>query len=119
MVGVVTGRRETIRAGAVVLTTGTFLTGLIHIGETRIPAGRMGEAPSLGLSKTSGASGISPRAAEDRHALPPRRQEHRLGQPGDAAGRRSAAPFSFLTDKITVPQIECGITAHHAGDAMR
>src|SRR3712207_6485814 len=41
-----------LRAGAVVLTTGTFLRGLIHIGEAQIPAGRVGEAPALGLSRT-------------------------------------------------------------------
>jgi len=52
VVGVVTASGETIRAGAVVLTTGTFLNGLIHMGETKIPAGRVGDAPSIGLSKT-------------------------------------------------------------------
>src|SRR3954470_2647660 len=50
--GVVTGHGEMIRAGAVVLTTGTFLRGLIHMGEEKIPAGRIGEAPSVGLSAT-------------------------------------------------------------------
>src|SRR5688572_13517034 len=50
--GVVAGDGTEIRAGAVVLTTGTFLNGLIHRGESRIPAGRIGEAPALGLSQT-------------------------------------------------------------------
>ncbi len=52
VVGVVTGTGEEIRCASVVLTTGTFLSGMIHIGETTYPAGRMGDAPSLGLSKT-------------------------------------------------------------------
>jgi tRNA uridine 5-carboxymethylaminomethyl modification enzyme len=48
-----------IGAGAVVLTTGTFLRGLIHIGETQIPAGRVGEAPAMGLSRTLEAAGFA------------------------------------------------------------
>src|SRR5215471_16306506 len=56
--GVVTASGETIRAGAVVLTTGTFLNGLIHMGETKIPAGRVGDAPSIGLSKTLYSLGL-------------------------------------------------------------
>ena len=51
------GRR--FDAGAVVLTTGTFLRGLIHIGEKQIPAGRVGEAPALGLSRHAGARRLS------------------------------------------------------------
>src|SRR5690242_18365090 len=50
--GIVTREGEAIRAGAVVITTGTFLRGLIHIGEEKTPAGRVGEAPSTGLSAT-------------------------------------------------------------------
>ncbi len=50
--GVVTAGGDAIHAGAVILTTGTFLQGLIHIGPKRIPAGRVGEAPAIGLSKT-------------------------------------------------------------------
>lgn len=108
--GVVTASGETIKAGAVVLTTGTFLSGMIHIGRERYPAGRMGDAPSLGLSATLA-----------RLALPlgrlktgtPCRLDGRTiawnqleSQPGDDPPE----PFSTLTDKITTPQIECGIT---------
>src|SRR3990170_2671024 len=53
--GIVTADGRRLSAGAVVLTTGTFLRGLIHIGETQIPAGRIGEAPALGLSRTLAA----------------------------------------------------------------
>ena len=77
-------------AGAVVLTTGTFLRGLIHIGETQIPAGRVGEAPALGLSRTLARLGLTLGPAQDRHAAAARRPHHRLGEPGDAGGRRAA-----------------------------
>ena len=75
-------------AGAVVLTTGTFLRGLIHIGETQIPAGRVGEAPAMGLSKTLEAAWFRIGPAQDRHAAAARWPHHRLGEPADAAGRR-------------------------------
>ncbi len=58
-------------AAAVVLTTGTFLRGLIHIGEQRTPAGRVGEAPALGLSLTLERLGLSLGRLEDRHPAPP------------------------------------------------
>ena len=110
VVGVVTGEGTEIRAGAVVLTTGTFLNGVIHIGEQRTPAGRHGEAPSVGLAADLYGAGL---------------QMGRLktGTPARLDGRTIAwdrlemqaaddepVPFSFLTDAITVPQIACGIT---------
>jgi tRNA uridine 5-carboxymethylaminomethyl modification enzyme len=61
------GDGREIAAGRVVLTTGTFLGGLIHIGAEKIPAGRVGEAPSLGLSQTLAPRWICPRPAQDRH----------------------------------------------------
>jgi hypothetical protein len=73
---------------AVVLTTGTFLRGVIHIGDERRPGGRMGDKP---LGAPGGADRrLRPaaRPAEDRHAAAPRRPHHRLGRAGDAAGRR-------------------------------
>ena len=57
--GVVSPTAGRFRAGAVVLTTGTFLRGLIHIGEKQIPAGRVGEAPALGLSRTLERAGFA------------------------------------------------------------
>ena len=81
---------RSVLAGAVVLTTGTFLRGLIHIGDQTIPAGRVGEAPSLGLSNTLERARIRLGAPENRHAASPRRPHDRLGGPRNAAGRRAA-----------------------------
>jgi len=110
VVGVKTGAGETIRAGAVVLTTGTFLNGVIHRGDLRIPAGRYGEDPSTGL-------------AGDLHAAELMMGRLKTGTPARLDGRTIAwerlemqaaddqpVPFSFLTDRIEVPQIACGVT---------
>ena len=112
--GVVTGVRLTdgraLAAGAVVLTTGTFLRGLIHIGERQIPAGRVGEAPSMGLSGTLERAGIA--LGRLKTGTPPRLDGETIDwpalemQPGDDP----AEPFSMLTDRITNPQIQCAIT---------
>ncbi len=110
VVGVKTGAGETIRAGAVVLTTGTFLNGVIHRGDLRIPAGRYGEDPSTGL-------------AGDLHSADLMMGRLKTGTPARLDGRTIAwdqlemqaaddqpVPFSFLTDRIEVPQIACGVT---------
>src|SRR6185437_1408299 len=97
-------------AGAVVLTTGTFLRGLIHIGEKQIPAGRAGEAPAMGLSKTLERAGLA--LGRLKTGTPPRLDGRTIDwhalemQPGDYPPE----PFSMLTERITTPQIECGIT---------
>lgn len=102
------GRR--FGTGTVVLTTGTFLRGLIHIGETRIPAGRVGEAPSLGLSATLERYGFP--LGRLKTGTPPRLDGRTIDwaalemQPGD----EPPEPFSALTTAITNPQISCGIT---------
>ena len=99
-----------ISCAAVVLTTGTFLRGLIHIGETQIPAGRVGEAPAMGLSGTLERYGFA--LGRLKTGTPPRLDGTTIDwkslemQPGDDVPE----PFSMLTDKITTPQIECGIT---------
>ncbi len=101
---------RTISAGAVVLTTGTFLRGLIHIGERKIPAGRHGEAPAIGLSRTLDRAGFA--LGRLKTGTPPRldgRTIDRKGlemQPGD----EPPEPFSMLTERIENPQIQCGIT---------
>ncbi len=68
--GIVTADGREIRAGAVVLTTGTFLNGLIHIGEKKIPAGRINEAPALGLSMR--LYGLGLRMGRLKTGTPPR-----------------------------------------------
>lgn len=99
-----------IAAGAVVLTTGTFLRGLIHIGEKQIPAGRVGEAPAMGLSRTLQNLGLA--LGRLKTGTPPRLDGRTIDwsalemQPGD----NPPEPFSILTAQIKNPQIECGIT---------
>ncbi|MBI1364553.1 MAG: tRNA uridine-5-carboxymethylaminomethyl(34) synthesis enzyme MnmG [Alphaproteobacteria bacterium] len=108
--GVVAADGTEIRAGAVVLTTGTFLKGVIHVGDKRIPAGRVGEAPALGLSDRLYASGL--KLGRLKTGTPARLDGRTIGwsrlemQPADA----EPVPFSFLTERIEVPQIACGIT---------
>jgi tRNA uridine 5-carboxymethylaminomethyl modification enzyme len=98
------------QAGAVVLTTGTFLRGLIHIGERQIPAGRMGEGPALGLSTTLERLGF--RLGRLKTGTPARLDGTTIDwrsvemQPGDDPPE----PFSMLTERIANRQVECGIT---------
>lgn len=108
--GVTLADGRTIRAGAVVITTGTFLRGLIHLGEKNWPAGRVGEAPSLGLSHSFERLGFT--LGRLKTGTPPRLDGTTIDwgavemQPGDDPPE----PFSVLTERITTPQIECGIT---------
>jgi tRNA uridine 5-carboxymethylaminomethyl modification enzyme len=108
--GVVMADGRKFACGAVVLTTGTFLRGLIHIGENQIPAGRVGEAPALGLSATLERTGFA--LGRLKTGTPPRLDGRTIDwqslemQPGDDPPE----PFSMLTERITTPQIQCGIT---------
>lgn len=112
--GRVTGIRlldgRELAAGAVVLTTGTFLRGLIHIGERQTPAGRMGEKPALGLSATLARLGVT--LGRLKTGTPPRLDGRTIDwaslemQPGD----EPPEPFSTLTDRLPNPQIACGVT---------
>ena len=108
--GVIGSSGQSYAAGAVIITTGTFLKGVIHRGAERIPAGRVGEKPAIGLSdrlyaldlpmgrlKTGTPARLDGKTIEwDRLEM----------QPADD----TPVPFSFLTDRIEVPQISCGIT---------
>ncbi|NIY75097.1 tRNA uridine-5-carboxymethylaminomethyl(34) synthesis enzyme MnmG [Thalassospira sp. HF15] len=108
--GVITGDGTEYMAGAVVLTTGTFLNGLIHIGEKSEPAGRMGDAPATGLSDTLAKYDF--RLGRLKTGTPARLDGRTIDwaslqeQPGDTPPE----PFSFLTKEITVPQIPCHLT---------
>ena len=108
--GVCLGDGREFQAGAVVLTTGTFLRGLIHIGERQIPAGRMGEGPALGLSGTLERLGF--RLGRLKTGTPARLDGTTIDwdgvemQPGDDPPE----PFSVLTARIANRQVECGIT---------
>ncbi|CAN7151752.1 tRNA uridine-5-carboxymethylaminomethyl(34) synthesis enzyme MnmG [Phenylobacterium sp. LjRoot164] len=108
--GVVGATGTEYRAGRVVLTTGTFLKGLIHQGETRIPAGRVGDAPAIGLSDRLYASGLT--MGRLKTGTPARLDGSTIAWDGleMQAADDEPVPFSFLTDKITVPQIACGVT---------
>lgn len=108
--GVRTEDGRSFKAGAVVLTTGTFLRGLIHMGDVRIPAGRVGEAPSVDLARRLDALGLT--LGRLKTGTPARLDGRTIAwdrlelQPGDD----DPVPFSFLTERITNPQIQCGIT---------
>jgi tRNA uridine 5-carboxymethylaminomethyl modification enzyme len=101
---------RTLACAAVVLTTGTFLNGLIHIGECKIPAGRVGEAPARGLSEQLASLGLQ--MGRLKTGTPARldgktiRWEMLEEQQGDDPPE----PFSFLTRAITTPQVSCHIT---------
>jgi len=98
------------RASKVVITTGTFLKGVIHIGAKRIPAGRVGEAPAIGLSDRLYALGLP--MGRLKTGTPARLDGRTIHwdrlemQPADD----QPIPFSFLTERIDVPQVACGIT---------
>jgi tRNA uridine 5-carboxymethylaminomethyl modification enzyme len=110
VVGVLGAKGEVYRAGRVVLTTGTFLKGVIHRGEERIAAGRVGDAPAIGLSDRLYASGL--RMGRLKTGTPARLDGSTIAW--DKLEMQAAddqpVPFSFLTDAIEVRQIQCGIT---------
>ncbi len=109
--GVIIASGEAIQAGAVVLTTGTFLNGEIHVGERRSPAGRLGEAPAIGLARTLRRLALP--LARLKTGTPPRLDGRTIDwaaletQPGDDPPE----PLSWMTDRIRNRQIACAITA--------
>ncbi len=109
--GVVCADGDTLPCGAAVLTTGTFLRGVIHVGERQTPAGRAGEAPSVGLAATLGRLGLP--LGRLKTGTPPRLDKRSIQwdeldhDPGDSVPE----PFSTLTERIVNPQISCRRTA--------
>ncbi len=110
MQGVRLAGGASLTAGAVVVTTGTFLRGLIHLGERSWPAGRIGEEPAMRLSESFERLGFP--LGRLKTGTPPRLDGRTIDwgavdmQPGDDPPE----PFSALTREISTPQIECGIT---------
>ncbi|MGR6432726.1 tRNA uridine-5-carboxymethylaminomethyl(34) synthesis enzyme MnmG [Rhizobium sp. PAMB 3174] len=108
--GVVTSDGRSFDCRSVVLTTGTFLRGLIHIGDSKTPAGRMGEAPSLGVSETLKSFGL--RLGRLKTGTPARLDGNTIdwSSVDRQAADEEPVPFSFMTDSISNRQIECGVT---------
>jgi tRNA uridine 5-carboxymethylaminomethyl modification enzyme len=111
LVAIITGDGQRIRCGAAIITTGTFLRGEIHIGEKRFPAGRVGDAPAIGLALAFERIGLP--LARLKTGTPPRLDGRTIdwaaleAQPGDDPPE----PLSWLTRRITNRQVTCGITA--------
>lgn len=110
LAGVRLSTGQLLRCGAVVLTTGTFLRGLIHIGDRKIPAGRMNEKASTGLSASMLEAGF--RLGRLKTGTPPRLDGRTIDWASleKQAADEDPTPFSLMTDEIVNPQVECGIT---------
>ena len=110
LAGVMTASGNEVRAARVVVTTGTFLKGLIHIGEKQIPAGRVGEGPAIGLAQTFERLGFA--LGRLKTGTPPRLDGRTIDysglvvQPGDDPPQ----PFSYLSSGIATPQVVCHVT---------
>ncbi|HSU05189.1 MAG TPA: tRNA uridine-5-carboxymethylaminomethyl(34) synthesis enzyme MnmG, partial [Acetobacteraceae bacterium] len=100
-----------IPAGAAVLTTGTFLRGVIHIGEQQSPAGRVGDAPSIGLARTLERLALP--LARLKTGTPPRLDRRTIDWDGlqKDPSDTEPEPFSTLTDRIENRLISCRVTA--------
>ncbi|MEM7445491.1 MAG: FAD-dependent oxidoreductase, partial [Pseudomonadota bacterium] len=114
--GVVLADGRTLSAPSVVITTGTFLRGVIHIGESTTPAGRVGEAPAVALAET--LYGASLTMGRLKTGTPPRLDGRTIDWSvlEEQKGDDPPQPFSTLTDKIAVPQVSCHIT--HTNDRV-
>lgn len=112
--GVILADGRALTAAAVVLTTGTFLRGEIHLGEERRPAGRVGDAPAIGLAQTLERLGLP--LGRLKTGTPPRLDGTTIDWDGleIQSGDDPPEPFSTLTERITVPQVPCHITYTNA-----
>jgi tRNA uridine 5-carboxymethylaminomethyl modification enzyme len=108
--GIITQAGERMLAGSVVLTTGTFLNGLIHLGDQTHPAGRVGDAPALKLSER--LYGLGLKMGRLKTGTPARLDRRSIDWDGLPQQEADAdpVPFSFLTNAITNPQVTCAIT---------
>ena len=108
--GVVAADGRSWRSGRMVLTTGTFLKGLIHLGEERTPAGRVGEAPANGLSERLYGLGFA--MGRLKTGTPARLDGSTIAwdRLEMQAGDEVPVPFSFLTERLNRPQVQCGVT---------
>ena len=106
--GVILEDGNLIKASCVILTTGTFLSGVIHIGDKQTPAGRVGEDPSYGLSGTLSRHDF--RLSRLKTGTPPRILKSSIDFSEEQESDKPAKPFSYLTKKIEVPQTSCYIT---------
>ena len=111
LAAIITGDGQRILCGAAIITTGTFLRGEIHIGEKRFPAGRVGDAPAIGLALAFERLGLP--LARLKTGTPPRLDGRTIdwaaleAQPGDDPPE----PLSWMTERIINRQVSCGITA--------
>lgn len=111
LAAIITADGQRIGCGAAIITTGTFLRGEIHIGEKRFPAGRVGDAPAIGLALAFERLGLP--LARLKTGTPPRLDGRTIdwaaleAQPGDDPPE----PLSWMTERITNRQVSCGITA--------
>lgn len=112
--GIVSEDGREISATSVVLTTGTFLGGLIHIGEKKIPAGRVGEEPSNGLARVLRGTGLQ--IGRLKTGTPPRLDATTIDYSGFEEQAADDSPFYFstLTSETHAPQISCHITHTNA-----
>lgn len=110
IIGLITGRNFTYYTNHLILTTGTFLTGLIHIGNYQREAGRMGDSAVKGLSKSLAKYNF--KLGRLKTGTPPRIHSNSINYEGMAIqdGDPNPCPFSFSTDKIIQKQIPCYIT---------
>ncbi len=108
--GVILQDGQTLSAKAVIITSGTFLRGIIHRGETQTPAGRVGEGPSVGLALTLEKMGLP--LGRLKTGTPARLDGRTIdwSQLEEQKSDDNPVPFSFMTDRITVPQISCYMT---------
>ena len=111
LAAIITGDGQRILCGAAIITTGTFLRGEIHIGEKRYPAGRVGDAPAIGLALAFERLGLP--LARLKTGTPPRLDGRTIDWPALEAqpGDDKPEPLSWLTERITNRQVSCGITA--------